>query len=230
MVAEVLSELSAVVVPGVTTRELDELALQACKKRKAVAAFKGYAGFPFAICSSPNSTIVHGFASDEPLVDGDIISIDFGVFFDGFYGDSAVTLPVGNISDERKKLMSVTYESLMAGIEAVGPGAHLSDVSHAVQGIAEGAGYSVVREFVGHGIGRALHEDPQIPNYGKPGKGPILKPGMVLAIEPMVNAGSHQVKILEDGWTAVTKDGSCSAHFEHSVAVTEHGAEILTSL
>lgn len=230
MVAEILDELSTSVVPGVTTKDLNEKALIACKKRKAVAAFKGYSGFPFAICSSPNDTVVHGFATDVPLAEGDILSIDFGVLYDGFYGDSAVTLPVGRASEDRMRLMEVTKDALFAGINAVAPGAHLSDVSHAVQCVAESAGFSVVREFVGHGIGRALHEDPQIPNYGKPGVGPILKPGMVLAIEPMVNAGSHQVRILADGWTAVTKDGSCSAHFEHSVAVTEDGFEILTSL
>jgi len=230
MVAEILAELSAAVIPGITTVELNEQALAACEKRKAVAAFKGYSGFPFAICSSPNDTIVHGFATDVPLADGDILSIDFGVVYDGFYGDAAVTVPVGIASDDRMQLMSVTKASLFAGINKIAPGVHLSDVSHAVQSVAEDAGYSVVREFVGHGIGRALHEDPQIPNYGKPGVGPILKPGMVLAVEPMVNAGSNQVRVLADGWTAVTKDGSCSAHFEHSVAVTEDGFEILTSL
>ena len=230
MVAEILSELSLAVVPGVTTVELNQLALAGCKKRNAVAAFKGYAGFPYAICSSPNEKIVHGFATDVPLVEGDILSIDFGVLFDGFYGDSAVTLPVGSVGDERMKLMRTTEDALYAGIAEVKPGAHLSDVSFAVQCVAEDAGYSVVRDFVGHGIGRALHEDPQIPNYGKPGVGPILKQGMVLAIEPMVNAGSCHVKILDDGWTAVTKDGCCSAHFEHTVAVTECGVEVLTRL
>jgi len=230
MVAEILAELSEVVAPGITTNDLNKLALASCKKRKAVAAFKGYSGFPFAICSSPNDTIVHGFATDVPLAEGDILSIDFGVLYDGFYGDSAVTLPVGRVSEDRQRLMDVTQAALYAGIEVVAPGVHLTDISHAVQCVAEDAGYSVVKEFVGHGIGRALHEDPQIPNYGKPGMGPILKPGMVLAIEPMVNAGSHHVKILDDGWTAVTKDGCCSAHFEHSVAVTDDGFEILTSL
>lgn len=230
MVAEILAELSEAVEPGITTNELNRQALLACEKRKAVAAFKGYSGFPFAICSSPNEVIVHGFASDTPLVDGDILSIDFGVLYDGFYGDSAVTLPVGKVSTDRVRLMDATRKALYAGIDVVAPGVHLSDVSHAVQSVAEDAGYSVVREFVGHGIGRALHEDPQIPNYGKPGFGPVLKAGMVLAIEPMVNAGSHHVKILDDGWTAVTKDGCCSAHFEHTVAVTSDGFEILTSL
>ncbi|OQY24261.1 MAG: type I methionyl aminopeptidase [Desulfobacteraceae bacterium 4572_35.2] len=230
MVAEVLSELAEHVVPGVTTRDLDRMAEEACRKRNAVPAFKGYGGFPCAICASPNEVIVHGFATDEPLVEGDILSIDFGVLYDGFYGDSAVTLPVGAVSSQRQHLMDVTKASLLAGIETVAVGAHLSDVSAAVQSVVEKAGYSVVREFVGHGIGRALHEDPQIPNYGKSGFGPILKAGMVLAIEPMVNAGTHHVKVLEDGWTAVTQDGCASAHFEHSVAVTDDGAEILTKL
>lgn len=230
MVAEVLHELSEVVAPGITTVDLDRLAQEACKKRGAVAAFKGYGGFPCTICASPNETVVHGFATNSPLVDGDIISIDFGVLFDGFYGDSAVTLPVGVVSEERQRLMDVTKASLYAGIDVIVPGIHLSDISFAVQSVVEAAGYSVVREFVGHGIGRALHEDPQIPNYGKLGTGPVLKAGMVLAIEPMVNVGSHHVKILEDGWTAVTQDGCSSAHFEHSVAVTDDGAEILTRL
>ena len=230
MVAEVLHELSEVVAPGITTVDLDRLAQEACKKRHAKAAFKGYGGFPCAICASPNETIVHGFATKTPLVDGDILSIDFGVLFDGFYGDSAVTLPVGVVSEERQRLMDVTKASLHAGIDMIAPGVHLSDISSAVQRVVEDAGYSVVREFVGHGIGRELHEDPQVPNYGKPGTGPVLKAGMVLAIEPMVNAGSHHVKILEDGWTAVTQDGCSSAHFEHSVAVTDNGAEILTRL
>jgi len=230
MVAEVLSELAEHVVPGVTTKDLDRMAEEACRKRNAVPAFKGYGGFPCAICASPNEVVVHGFATNKPLVEGDILSIDFGVLYDGFYGDSAVTLPVGAVSSERQRLMDVTKASLMSGIGAVAAGVHLSDVSAAVQAVVEEAGYSVVREFVGHGIGRALHEDPQIPNYGKSGFGPVLKAGMVLAIEPMVNAGTHHVKVLEDGWTAVTQDGCSSAHFEHSVAVTEDGADILTKL
>lgn len=230
MVAEILQELSTLVVPGVTTWDLDRLAEESCLKRKAVPAFKGYGGFPCSICASPNHTVVHGFATKEPLDAGDIISIDFGVLYDGFYGDSAVTLPVGTVDDDKKKLMAVTKASLDAGIQVVGPGVFLSDVSSAIQEVVEAAGFSVVREFVGHGIGRSLHEDPQIPNYGKPGFGPKLKAGMVLAIEPMVNAGTHHVQVLDDGWTAVTQDGRPSAHFEHSVAVTEAGAEILTRL
>jgi methionyl aminopeptidase len=230
MVAEILQELSEQVVPGVSTWDLDRIAEESCLKRKAKPAFKGYGGFPCSICASPNQTVVHGFATKQPLVEGDIISIDFGVLFDGFYGDSAVTLPVGNVNHEKAHLMEVTKSSLVAGIEKVAPGAYLSDISAAVQTVVEAAGYSVVREFVGHGIGRSLHEDPQIPNYGKPGFGPKLKKGMVLAIEPMVNAGTHHVRVLSDGWTAVTQDGRPSAHFEHSVAVTETGYEILTRL
>ncbi|MCD6525801.1 MAG: type I methionyl aminopeptidase [Desulfuromonas sp.] len=230
MVAEILHELSTLVVPGVTTWDLDRLAEESCLKRNAVPAFKGYGGFPCSICASPNNTVVHGFATKEPLSAGDIVSIDFGVLYDGFYGDSAVTLPVGAVDDDKKRLMDVTKASLVAGIKVVAPGVCLSDVSSAVQVVAEAAGFSVVREFVGHGIGRSLHEDPQIPNYGKAGFGPKLKAGMVLAIEPMVNAGTHHVQVLGDGWTAVTRDGRSSAHFEHSVAVTEDGAEILTRL
>jgi methionyl aminopeptidase len=228
MVAQFHQMMRKVVKPGVTTNELNELAEQFCRDNQAVPAFKGYGGFPYAICSSPNEAIVHGFANDKPLREGDILSIDFGVLYDGFFGDAAITLALGKVSPEKQRLMEVTEASLYAGLEKIRPGVHLSDISAAVQQVAEGAGFSVVREFVGHGIGRELHEDPQIPNYGKPGNGPILKKGMVLAIEPMINAGSRHVKILKDGWTAVTKDGRPSAHFEHTVAVTEDGYEILT--
>jgi methionyl aminopeptidase len=228
MVAQFHQMMRKVVKPGVTTNELNELAEQFCRDNRAAPAFKGYGGFPYAICSSPNEAIVHGFANDKPLREGDILSIDFGVLYDGFFGDAAITLAVGKVSPEKQRLIEVTEASLYAGLEKIRPGAHLSDVSAAVQQVAEEAGCSVVREFVGHGIGKELHEDPQIPNYGKPGNGPILKKGMVLAIEPMINAGSRHVKILEDGWTAVTKDGRPSAHFEHTVAVTEDGYEILT--
>ncbi|MCA1796097.1 MAG: type I methionyl aminopeptidase [Desulfuromonadaceae bacterium] len=228
MVAEFHQKMREVVKPGVTTQELNELAEQYCKQHRAVPAFKGYGGFPFAICSSPNEAVVHGFANEMPLVEGDILSIDFGVLFDGFYGDAAVTLPVGTVSAEKQRLMEVTEYSLYSGLDQIRPGARLSNVSAAVQQVAEDAGFSVVREFVGHGIGRELHEDPQIPNYGKPGNGPILKKGMVVAIEPMINAGTRHVKVLADGWTAVTRDGRPSAHFEHTVAVTEDGYEVLT--
>jgi len=228
MVAEFHEMMREQVKPGSTTRELNEVAEKHCRDNNAVPAFKGYGGFPYAICSSPNEAVVHGFANDKPLRDGDILSLDFGVKYDGFYGDAAVTFAVGTVNAEKQLLMDKTEASLYAGLDTIRPGVHLSDVSAAIQKVAEGAGFSVVREFVGHGIGRDLHEDPQIPNYGKPGNGPILKKGMVLAIEPMINAGSRQVKILTDGWTAVTQDGRPSAHFEHTVAVTEDGYEILT--
>lgn len=230
MVAEILYDLAQRVVPGVTTRELDRIAERECRKRKAEPAFKGYGGFPFTICASPNNTVVHGFADERPLAEGEILSIDFGVRFDGFYGDSAITVPVGEAPAEKMRLLMVTERSLELGIAAVRPGGYLSDISHAIQSFVEAEGFSVVREFVGHGIGRQLHEAPQIPNFGPPGRGPKLRPGMTLAIEPMINAGDFGVKILADGWTAVTSDGRDSAHFEHTVAVTESGAEILTAL
>ncbi len=228
MVAEILAILREKVRPGVTTLELDRLAEKECRKRKAVPAFKGYGGFPFSICASPNEKVVHGFPNDEPLAEGDILSIDFGVLYDGFYGDSAMTLAVGEISEERQRLLEVTERSLYSAIEQMRPGGRLGDVSHAVQACVEPEGFSVVREFVGHGIGRKLHEAPQVPNFGPAGQGPKLKAGMVLAIEPMINAGRAGVRILEDGWTAVTVDGRDSAHFEHTVALTDNGPEILT--
>lgn len=228
MVAEILALLSEKVVPGVTTAELDRFAEAECRKRKALPAFKGYGGFPYTICASPNEKVVHGFPDNTPLREGDILSIDFGVIFGGFYGDAAVTLPVGAIDPDRARLLEVTKRSLALAIAAALPGARLSDVSNAVQSFVEKEGYSVVREFVGHGIGRQLHEAPQIPNFGPPGQGPRLKPGMTLAIEPMINAGEPGVKILADGWTAVTLDGKPSAHFEHTVAVTEGDPQILT--
>lgn len=230
MVAEILQILAERVAPGVTTLELDRLAEEECRKRGAVPAFKGYAGFPYTICSSPNEQVVHGFATTTPLREGDILSIDFGLIADGFYGDSAITLPLGQVDAEKQRLMDVTRQSLVLGIEQAQPGRRLSDIGHAVQSYVEAAGFSVVREFVGHGIGRQLHEPPQVPNFGKPGQGPKLKPGMVLAIEPMVNAGEPGVRIWSDGWTAVTADGRPSAHFEHTVAITEDGPEILTRL
>lgn len=230
MVAEVLEMLRQKVVPGITTLELDRLAEDQCKKWKAKPAFKGYGGFPYTICASPNDRVVHGFPNTEPLKEGDIISIDFGLLADGFYGDSAVTLAVGEIDNATSKLLEVTKGSLEDGIAAAIAGGRLSDISHAVQSRAEKQGYGVVREFVGHGIGRSLHEDPQIPNYGPAGRGPQLKIGMTLAIEPMINLGTPAVKVLEDGWTAVTLDGGMSAHFEHTVVVTENGPEILTRL
>lgn len=229
-VAEILQLLSAKIAPGITTMELERLALSEVKKRKAVPAFKGYGGFPYALCCSPNDRVIHGMPSNIPLKDGDILSIDFGVFFDDFYGDAALTMPVGSISRPAADLLKATEESLYKGIACAVPGARLYDISHAIQSHVESKAYSVVRDFVGHGIGKKLHEDPQVPNYGSPGKGVKLKAGMVLAIEPMINAGRHEVKVLSDGWTAVTVDGSLSAHFEHTVAITENGPEILTRL
>ncbi|MGK2945265.1 MAG: type I methionyl aminopeptidase [Desulfuromonadales bacterium] len=230
IVAETLALIESHVRPGVTTAELNRLAEDECRRQGGKPAFKGYGGFPYAICSSPNDRVVHGFPDDNPLQEGDILSIDFGVFYKGFYGDSAITFAVGVLDDETQRLVTATRESLYLAIKNAVPDGRLSDVSHAVQSWVEPKGFSVVREFVGHGIGRNLHEAPQIPNYGKAGQGPRLKTGMVLAIEPMINAGLPGVKILEDGWTAVTQDGKRSAHFEHTVAITDNGPEVLTRL
>ena len=230
IVAEALARLTKLVEPGITTLDLDRLAEEYILKRGAKPAFKGYRGYPYSLCASVNEQVVHALPSERKLKEGDIISLDLGSIVDGYYGDAAVTVPVGQVSDEAKRLIDVTQESLRRAIDAVHPGGRLSDISHAVQAAVEADGFSVVRLFVGHGIGRALHEEPQIPNFGPPGHGPVLKTGMVLAIEPMVNAGSPDVMILEDRWTAVTCDGSLSAHFEHTVALTENGTEVLTSL
>lgn len=228
IVAEILAALKEEIRPGINTLKLDKHAENLTKEFKAKPAFKGYRGFPYTICASVNNQVVHGFPSSTPLQEGDILSIDFGVFFDGYYGDSAITAPVGKVSEEGIHLLRVTEESLYLGIKQARYGNRLSDISHAIQSHVEANGYSVVRKFVGHGIGKDLHEDPQIPNYGKPGFGIRLQPGMVLAIEPMVNMGGYDVETLEDGWTAVTKDGSLSAHFEHSVVITETEPEILS--
>ena len=228
IVAETLALLESRIAPGVTTVELNRLAEEECKRRRCKPAFKGYGGFPYAICSSPNDQVVHGFASNTPLQEGDILSIDFGVFYKGFYGDSAITVAVGTLDEETQRLVTATRESLEQAINKAVPNGRLSDISNAVQSWVEPKGFSVVREFVGHGIGRNLHEAPQIPNYGQADQGPRLKVGMTLAIEPMINAGVAGVKILEDGWTAVTQDGKRSAHFEHTVAITDNGPEILT--
>ncbi len=230
MVAEVLMLLRDKIKPGVTSLELDRIAHNQCRKWNVTPAFKGYGGFPYTICASRNEQIVHGFPNTIPLAEGDILSIDFGLISEGFYGDHAITFPVGEVDSETQRLLDVTRQSLQQGIEAAQPDGFLSDISHAVQICVENAGYSVVREFVGHGIGRQLHEDPQIPNYGSPGTGPRLRPGMTLAIEPMVNVGKPGVSILDDGWTAVTVDGKRSAHFEHTVAITENGPEILSRI
>ena len=228
LVADVLGALKAMVLPGVTTLDLDAVAESLVRDGGAEPAFKGYRGYPATVCASVNEEVVHGIPSKRPLKAGDIVSLDVGVLLDGFYGDSALTVPVGEISVAAAKLLSVTEQSLERAISAVRAGARVSDLGHAVQHYVEANGYSVVREFVGHGIGTKLHEEPQIPNYGEPGQGPRLAEGMVLAIEPMVNVGSATVKILKDGWTAVTSDGNLSAHFEHTVAVTAEGAEVLT--
>jgi len=230
IVAEVHELLKEKIAPGITTFELEELAIKETKKRNAVPAFKGYAGFPYALCCSPNSSVIHGMPNKNPLRTGDILSIDFGVQYKGYFGDSAFTVAVGDISPEAAKLLTVTEQSLYNGIEHALAGGRLFDISSAVQQHVESFGFSVVRDFVGHGIGRKLHEDPRVPNYGVAGKGLRLKPGMVLAIEPMVNQGVYNVKILDDGWTVVTSDGKLSAHFEHTVAITENGPEILTSV
>lgn len=229
IVAQILQELTKLVKPGITTGELDRYAESRCKELKAVPAFKGYHGFPATVCISINEEVVHGIPSPKRVLkDGDIVGLDFGVSYDGWYGDSARTVPVGRIAPEAKKLIEVTEESLMRGIQECREGNRVFDIGHAVQNYVEAYGYGVVKEFVGHGIGRALHEEPQVPNYGPKGKGLLLKSGMVLAIEPMINAGSHEVKVLKDGWTAVTVDRSLSAHFEHTVAITPKGPEILT--
>jgi len=230
IVAEALARLTKLVEPGITTLDLDRLAEEYILKRGAKPAFKGYRGYPYSLCASVNEQVVHALPSERTLKEGDIVSLDLGSIVDGYYGDAAVTVPVGQVSEEARRLMAVTQESLQRAIEAARPGNRLSDVSYAVQAAVEAEGFSVVRLFVGHGIGRSLHEEPQIPNFGPPGHGPVLKTGMVLAIEPMVNAGSPDVMILEDRWTAVTCDGSLSAHFEHTVALTENGTEVLTSL
>jgi methionyl aminopeptidase len=230
LVAEVLSELSTRVTPGVTTAELDELAEKRIRQAGATPAFKGYHGYPATICASVNEEVIHGIPSGRRLLnEGDVISIDVGASLDGYYGDSAITLPVGQVSEQAATLLRVTEQALYKAIEQVKVGARISDIGHAVQQHVEAYGFSVVREFVGHGIGQRMHEEPQVPNYGEPGRGPRLAEGMVLAIEPMVNAGKPAVKVLADGWTAVTRDSSLSAHFEHTVAVTADGPWILTA-
>ena len=230
IVAEVLSVLREKVRPGLTPRELDKIAESITEKRGAKPAFKGYRGYPFSLCTSVNEEVVHGMPSNRVLMEGDIIGLDFGVYYQGLYGDSAVTLPVGRVDDQATRLMQVTEQSLYMAINQACAGNRLGDISATVQETAESSGYSVVRDFVGHGIGKSLHEDPQIPNFGKKGRGIELKRGMILAIEPMINAGKYRVKILSDGWTVVTADGSLSAHFEHSVAITDNGPEILSKL
>ena len=231
IVAGILEELAEAVRPGISTGALDDKAERLIRRAGGKAAFKGYRGYPGTICASINEQVVHGIPSaDVVLEQGDIISIDVGVVYKGYVGDTAATFPVGAISEEKERLISVTSESLYEAIKQAHPGKRLSDISHAVQKRVEDGGFSVVRDFVGHGIGQKMHEEPQIPNFGRPNMGPRLEPGMVLAIEPMVNAGSYEVRVLDDQWTAVTRDGRPSAHFEHSIVVTDGEAEILSLL
>lgn len=231
IVARILQDMAEEVAPGISTYDLDRLAESRIKELGAKPAFKGYHGFPACVCISVNDEVVHGIPSKKRVLqEGDIVGIDFGVSLDGWFGDSARTIPVGKASKEALKLLEVTQKSLELGIAQTREGNRIFDIGHAIQNYVEGFGYGVVREFVGHGIGRALHEEPQVPNYGPRGKGLALKAGMVLAIEPMINAGSPEVKVLADGWTAVTKDRSLSAHFEHTVAILPEGPRILTAL
>jgi methionyl aminopeptidase len=230
IVAEILEGVKEKVQPGIETRELDELAEEMCRQRRVKPAFKGYRGYPRSICVSVNEEVVHGIPGPRCLKAGDLVSLDFGVKYEGYYGDAAITVGVGEVGEKAQALMAATEESLYAGIAQVKAGKRLSDISHAVQNVVEGAGFGVIREFVGHGIGRSLHEDPQIPNFGPPDRGPAMQVGMTFAIEPMTSMGSWQVRILKDGWTAITQDGSWAAHFEHSVALTENGVLILSRL
>jgi methionyl aminopeptidase len=230
IVAEILEGVKEKVQPGIETRELDELAEDMCRQRRVKPAFKGYRGYPRSICVSVNEEVVHGIPGPRCLKAGDVVSLDFGVKYEGFYGDAAITVGVGDVGEKARALIAATEESLYAGIAQVKAGQRLSDISHAVQTVVEGAGFGVIREFVGHGIGRSLHEDPQIANFGPPNRGPTMQVGMTFAIEPMTSMGDWKVRILQDGWTAITQDGSCAAHFEHSVALTENGVLILSRL
>jgi len=231
IVAEVLQELRQIIEPGITTKDLDRIAQEGIEKRGGVPAFKGYRGYPATLCISLNNEVVHGIPNPERVISqGDLVSMDLGAIYKDYYGDSAISLVVGKGSELAERLVQVTRQALYKGIEQVRPKGRLQDISAAIQEWVESHGFNVVRQFVGHGVGRQLHEPPEIPNYGKRGKGPKLKAGMVLAIEPMVNAGSPEIRILPDGWTAVTADGSLSAHFEHSVAITKKGPYILSSL
>lgn len=226
--ATALRLVGEAIMPGITTRELDTIAEEYIRSEKAKPAFLGYHGFPATLCTSINDQVVHGIPGSTVLREGDVVSVDCGAVIDGYFGDAALTFPVGAISADATALLDATRRSLDAGIAKARPNMRLYDIGSAVQQVAEGAGFSVVREYVGHGIGRAMHEDPQIPNFGQAGKGPQLKPGMVFAIEPMINAGGYEVRSLTDGWTVVTVDGAMSAHFEHTVAITDDGPVILT--
>lgn len=228
IVAKILAELGKMIIPGVQTKELDEYAELRVKEMNAIPAFKGYRGYPASLCTSINEEIVHGIPSSRRLRDGDIISLDFGVLYEGYYGDAAVTYPVGEITPKAKKLIKAAEETFYKGMEQMKPGKRISDISFAIQSHVESQGFSVIRAFVGHGIGLSLHEEPQVPNFGPPGRGPKLKSGMVLAIEPMIAMGNWDVEILDDNWTAITRDRSLSAHYEHTVAITQKGPEILS--
>lgn len=230
VVAHILERLRRKVKPGVTTLQLDRYAAEMARKKGVKAAFKGYNGYPFSLCASVNEEVVHGMPSTRILEEGDIVSLDFGVLHQGYYGDAAITVPVGRISHEAARLLEATKRSLYDAVSQAKKGNRLGDISDAVQKRVEAAGFSVVRDYVGHGIGKALHEEPQVPNFGVSGKGIELKTGMVLAIEPMVNAGTHEVRLLDDGWTVVTLDNKYSAHYEHSVAITEDGPYVLSQL
>ncbi len=231
IVAEVLLRLKEIIQPGVTAWDLNRIAEEICEKRGARPAFKGYRGYPFSLCVSVNAEVVHGMPLKEKVLkEGDIVSLDFGTFYEGYYGDAAITVAVGEVSAQAYDLMKVTEEALNLAIEKAHIGNRLQDISVAIQRHVEKHGYNVVRDFVGHGIGQSLHEPPEVPNFGRPGKGPRLKAGMVLAIEPMVVTGSYQLEILPDGWTAVTKDGGLAAHFEHSIAITAQGPQILSKV
>ena len=230
ILARVLSELKTMIEPGIETRELDRYAESRARELGGIPAFKGYRGYPASLCTSVNEEIIHGIPSSRRLREGDIVSLDFGVILDGFYSDAAVTHPVGRVSETALKLIRTAQDAFQAGLGEFRDGRRISDISHAVQVAVEKQGFSVIRAFVGHGIGLSLHEEPQIPNFGTPGFGPKIRPGMTLAIEPMISVGSWEVEILSDRWTAITKDRSLAAHFEHSVALTERGAEILSSM
>ena len=228
IVAKILAELGKMITPGVQTKELDEYAELRVKEMNAIPAFKDYRGYPASLCTSINEEIVHGIPSSRRLRDGDIISLDFGVLYEGYYGDAAVTYAVGEITPKAKKLIKVAEKTFYKGMEQMKPGKRISDISFAIQSYVESQGFSVIRAFVGHGIGLSLHEEPQVPNFGPPGRGPKLKSGMVLAIEPMIAMRDWDVEILDDNWTAITRDRSLSAHYEHTVAITEKGPEILS--
>lgn len=230
IVARVHQEIKEIIRPGVTTKRIDQLAEQVIRKHGATPSFKGYNGFPGSVCVSVNEELVHGIPGDRQLQEGDIISVDIGACYQGYHGDSAWTYPVGRVSAEAERLLHVTEASLYKGLAAAEPGARIGDISHAIQTLVEAEGFSIVQEYVGHGIGQSLHEDPKVPNYGPAGRGLRLKPGLTLAVEPMVNLGSRYVRTLDDGWTVVTQDGALCAHFEHTIAITDNGHEILTTL